>query len=406
MNKDWKKVNLGLISKEKTYGYTASASVYPVGPKFLRITDIQDEFIDWSKVPYCQIRKKENNRYKLFKKDIVIARTGNSTGSNKIIKENIDAVFASYLIRFRIDETKADPNYIAFILKSKKWFDFVEAIKGGSAQPGANANMFSTFELELPSIEIQHKISFILSSLDDKIELNLEMNKTLESMAMALYKEWFVDFGPFRDGEFVDSELGRIPKGWEIGELNEVIKIGNASIKPFEFPDEEFLHYSIPAFDEDNFPNIEKGISILSQKFYIEENSILVSKLNPRIKRIWCVHIKDSLRSVTSTEFIIFMPILSSDWSFSYQFLNGDQFFNEFITHASGTTGSRQRVSPNQALKFIIIIPKPLIREKFNKLVSPILKLIDNNNDESQELRKQRDLLLPKLLNGEIEPKL
>jgi type I restriction enzyme S subunit len=205
---------LGEISTAVNYGYTASATIKKIGPKFLRITDIQNDFIDWNSVPYCNISAKDLHKNKLAIGDIVIARTGNSTGSNAIVKKQVDAVFASYLIRFNINPNVADPFYVVYVLKSKYYFDFVSAIRGGSAQPGANAKQFSSFKIPILPIEEQHRIADILSSLDDKIELNLEMNKTLEEMAMAIYKEWFVDFGPFRDGEFVDSELGPIPKGW------------------------------------------------------------------------------------------------------------------------------------------------------------------------------------------------
>ena len=95
----------------------------------------------------------------------------------------------------------------------------------GSTMPMLNKSDFGKIEIEIPEIEEQKSIASILSALDDKIELNLQMNKTLEEMAMALYKHWFVDFGPFQDGEFVDSELGEIPKGWEVKTIRRFIKI-------------------------------------------------------------------------------------------------------------------------------------------------------------------------------------
>jgi len=132
----WKKVRLSDISTSM-YGYTASASTEAVGPKFLRITDIQDRVINWDSVPYCAISEKEYEKYKLYKNDIVVARTGNSTGTNAIIKEDIDAVFASYLIRFRVNEKIADPYFVASVLSSKSFTEFVNQVAGGSAQKGA-----------------------------------------------------------------------------------------------------------------------------------------------------------------------------------------------------------------------------------------------------------------------------
>jgi len=108
----------------------------------------------------------------------------------------------------------------------------------GSTMPMLNKSDFGKIEIEIPEIEEQKSIASILSALDDKIELNLQMNKTLEEMAMALYKHWFVDFGPFQEEEFEDSELGKIPKGWEvrtIGELYNTTSGGTPSRKKPEY---------------------------------------------------------------------------------------------------------------------------------------------------------------------------
>ncbi|MBP9039196.1 MAG: restriction endonuclease subunit S, partial [Paludibacteraceae bacterium] len=214
---EWKKYKLGEICTDISYGYTESASSEMVGPKFLRITDIQHDFINWNNVPYCPITESNHNKYKLEVGDIVIARTGASTGATAIFKDaDIDAVFASYLIRYKVDKTIADPFYIGHILRSPYWKSYVASIIGGSAQPGANAKQFAAFEFHLPDLPTQRQIAQILTSLDDKIELNLQMNQTLEAMAQAIFKEWFVNFNfPGFDGELVDG----LPKGWRMGVL-------------------------------------------------------------------------------------------------------------------------------------------------------------------------------------------
>ena len=112
MPQNWKTYKLGEISTTITYGYTESASLEEIGPKFLRITDIQNSFISWNNVPYCPISNKDFEKYKLEIGDILIARTGNSTGENAIIKDEINAVYASYLISYQIDKNKADPTFV------------------------------------------------------------------------------------------------------------------------------------------------------------------------------------------------------------------------------------------------------------------------------------------------------
>jgi type I restriction enzyme S subunit len=133
---EWKETNLGDICTDISYGYTASAVSEKVGPKFLRITDIVTSRIDWNSVPYCYADDATMQKYKLENGDIVIARTGATTGYNKIMKNiNCNAIFASYLIRYKIDIKLAYPQFIGHILQSKYWYEFIDAIAGGSAQP-------------------------------------------------------------------------------------------------------------------------------------------------------------------------------------------------------------------------------------------------------------------------------
>src|SRR5690606_18271288 len=108
-----------------------------------------------------------------------------------------------------------------YLLKSS--ITNIQANSHGSVFDTITRNTFDNIEAFIPEIQEQKSIASILSALDDKIEVNLQMNKTLEEMASALYKHWFVDFGPFREGKFVESELGMIPEGWEVKELKDLI---------------------------------------------------------------------------------------------------------------------------------------------------------------------------------------
>lgn len=143
MPENWKTYKLGDISSDISYGYTESASLDEIGPKFLRITDIQNDFISWNNVPYCKISDKNLIKYQVTIGDIVVARTGNSTGATAIIKDEINAVYASYLIRYRLEKEIAYPPFVDYVLRSNNWKNYVDAIKGGSAQPGANAKQFA-----------------------------------------------------------------------------------------------------------------------------------------------------------------------------------------------------------------------------------------------------------------------
>ena len=197
------------------YGYTASAESEPIGPKFLRITDIVPDRINWSTVPHCRIDERKLSKYQLEKGDIVLARTGATTGYAKRIRENHKAVFASYLVRIRVS-ANCDSQYVGFVIESEDYKHFIQQNIGGTAQPQANAQVLTSFPIPLPPLATQRKIAIILSNYDSLIENNTRRIKILEEMAGTIYREWFVEFRfPGHEKvKMVESELGLIPQGW------------------------------------------------------------------------------------------------------------------------------------------------------------------------------------------------
>ena len=168
--KGWRLVKLGELCSDISYGYTATASSKPIGPKFLRITDIVSDRISWEDVPYCKIEDSKIDKYTLGIGDIVIARTGATTGYNQIIRSDVHSVFASYLIRCKLKQSIAYPFFISCVLQSAYWRNFIEGIKARSAQPGANAKDFSSFRLPLPTLLEQKAIASLLETWDTAIE--------------------------------------------------------------------------------------------------------------------------------------------------------------------------------------------------------------------------------------------
>ena len=232
------------------YGLTASASDKPDGPRFLRITDIVSGPIDWDSVPYVAAGQSTTAKYRLNDGDIVIARTGASTGSSAYIKNPPTAVFASYLVRL-VAKPEFDSRFLAYYLQSPNFKAYINGVLGDkSAQPNASASTMTKAPLYAPrSKSEQRAIANVLGALDDGIELNRRMSETLEEMARALFKSWFVDFDPvrakieghWRRGEslpglpgemydlfparLVESELGGIPEGWEVEPLGDLIDL-------------------------------------------------------------------------------------------------------------------------------------------------------------------------------------
>ena len=165
-----------------------------------------------------------------------------------------------------------------------------------------------------------------LGTLEDKIELNRRMNETLEAMARALFKSWFVDFDPVRakmegrdpglpkpladlfPDRLVDSEIGEIPEGWRIFYLDQLAIHHTKSTTPSSSPDTEFEHFSIPAYDSGHVPAVEKGVAIKSNKTVMPSGSILLSKLNPEIPRVWMPDTSSCGPQICSTEFLVLTP--------------------------------------------------------------------------------------------------
>ena len=218
------------------------------------------------------------DKYRLHHGDIVIARTGASTGVSAYVKEPPEAVFASYLIRLKT-RPEFDARFMAYYLKSVGFVDFICGVLGDkSAQPNASASTMTAAPIRVPkSIGEQRAIAHVLGTLDDKIELNRRMNETLEEMTRALFKSWFVDFDPvrakmdgrWRPGEFlpglpshlyglfpdrlVDSKLGPIPEGWEVGVLDDSIDLLSGGTPKTSIP--EYWDGDVPWYTAKDAPS-------------------------------------------------------------------------------------------------------------------------------------------------------
>jgi type I restriction enzyme S subunit len=166
---DWTETTLGEVSVV-SYGYTDSASTEIVGPKFLRITDIQNSGVDWDLVPYCRIDEKQLQKQRLEDGDIVFARTGATTGKSFLVLNPPNAVCASYLIRLRPDSVRVIPYFLNLNFQTESYWGQVKSGTTGSAQGGFNASKLAYLSLRLPVLDEQKRIVEIVSSMDDVIQ--------------------------------------------------------------------------------------------------------------------------------------------------------------------------------------------------------------------------------------------
>ncbi len=185
---EWEVVKLGNYSKNISYGYTDSANEKRIGPKFLRITDIQDGYVDWSNVPYCNCSEKEFAKYKLIDGDIVFARTGATTGKSYLIKNPPISVFASYLIRVSINENY-HPEFVSNFFKSSIYWMQINSQISGSAQGGVNAKKLSNLKIVLPELNEQQKISKFFEELECTIKRYIEHIEKLAGLKSKITNE-------------------------------------------------------------------------------------------------------------------------------------------------------------------------------------------------------------------------
>ncbi len=290
----------------------------------------------------------------------------------------------------------------------------------GSANPTLNRNHVHPIEIRWPVVAQQRAIAHILGTLDDKIELNRRMNETLEAIARALFKSWFVDFDPVRakaegrdpdlpahladlfPDSFEESELGKIPTGWGAVKTGDLVELSRDALNPGDFPDEQFDHFSIPAFDDRRRPKAETGGAIKSSKLLVQSEAVLVSKLNPRIPRIWMPRLDDSRRAICSTEFFVTLPRPGVTREYLDSLFSSRAFASVLETLVGGTSGSHQRVQPETFLSIEVALPPLRVIAEFTKMVRPMLARMSQALAESESLAAARDTLLPRLVSGGV----
>ncbi len=230
---------------------------------------------------------------------------------------------------------------------------------------------------------------------------NRRRNDNLEQQAQALYKFWFVDFEPFKDGEFVESEMGEIPLGWTVVKFSDLTEIPKKTINPQRFPDTIFKHYSLPACDNGLIPENQTGKDIMSNKIILQNNTTLFSKLNPRIKRIWFT-CEVQPNSICSTEFIPYRATNENESGYIFSIINSEAFYASVMGCVNGATGSHQRFHAEDTDDFLCAYNKEAANE-FSQHIDVILKQMHDLRQENVKLASIRDTLLPKLMSGELK---
>lgn len=376
---EWKEITLGEIAIFKTGKLNSNAAIsngeYPFftcSPETLRI-----------------------NNYAFDQEAILLA--GNNADGNfsiKYYKGKFNAYQRTYVITPIRGKVDIKFLYYALSLCLKQFKNMSQ----GTSTKFLTVTILNSFSVQLPSISEQRRIASILSSLDRKIELNNKINADLEEMAQAIFKNWFVDFEPFKDGEFVDSELGMIPEGWKVGTLGDITKNKSAKVK--ERNDVKVLS------------PVTTGELVLSEEYFTKQvfsSSIAKYKIvnkgdfayNPARVNIGSLGRNEfDFDGCVSPVYVVF-SVLDGYENYFDLFRKTDFFKDSVASLAIG--GVRQSLSYDDLSSIEVIIPSENAVEEFNNLYNQMKKTIKANKLESSRLSLLRDTLLPRLMSGELE---
>tara|TARA_R110000765_G_scaffold322157_1_gene414050 strand:+ start:297 stop:1526 length:1230 start_codon:yes stop_codon:yes gene_type:complete len=325
-------------------------------------------------------------------RDILLNITGDSVARVCQVPDKwIPARVNQHVAIIRANKNKLNPEFLLYSLLTNHNKDKLLTLSSAGATRNAiTKSMIEDFEISIPPLQEQQQIASILSALDDKIENNLAMNKTLEDMAMALYKHWFVDFGPFQEGEFIDSELGMIPKGWEVKSLTEISKNHNKKRKPISTREREKIKGIYPYYgatkilDYINEYRFEGTYILLA-----EDGTVKTEKDSPFLQfiegKFWVSN---------------HAHVLTGNKIFSNEFLYLCLSNTNVISIITGAVQLKINKQNLESLKFIT--PKQVELKLFENQVIPWFKKVKENTKENQTLIQLRDTLLPKLISGEV----
>ena len=333
----------------------------------------------------------------------------------KVVRAPFDGICSTDIWVVRAKEG-IDQGFLFYCMASQSFVDFADSGSEGTRMPRTQWDWVSQYEISLPSLSEQRRIAHILEMLDDKIELNRQMNETLEAMARAIFKSWFVDFNPVRakregrepvgmdadtavrfPSAFQDSPLGKIPEGWDVGTLGEIAQNVRRSVK-FNEIDSEDVYIGLEHMPKRNVALFEwqtaDGIS--SNKFRFRKGEILFGKLRPYFHKVGVAPID----GVCSTDILVIQPI-ESDW---FGIVLGLVSCDEFVAYTDAhSTGTRMpRTNWRDMSRYEFALPQPNVAEKYAELIQPLIERIIENIHQSHTLSQIRDTLLPTLLSGEI----
>ncbi len=407
---DFRNVRLSEVAKVQSGFAFKSKDMGKAGAPIVKIKNIVPPLVDifeCQRVPYESIKgNRRIEHFSLGQGDILIAMTGATVGKVGRMPEVDEVHYLNQRVGkvFLTSMDKADYDFIYYALSQDSHARHMFGVADGSAQANISGSQIERLKIPLPDISEQKRIAAVLGALDDKIELNRKMNKTLEEMAQAIFKSWFVDFEPFRDGCMVDSDLGPIPKGWKVMWVGDAVKVvggSTPSTKKPEFWDGGDICWTTPKDLSSSTSTVlldtkrkitKEGLAKISSGTLPAGTFLLSSRAPVGYTAIACVPI------AVNQGYIAIPP---GGRLSSYYLLHWARHNLDRIKARSGGT-TFQEISKRNFRPMLIVVPTSDVMSQFDSLFAPLFDRIENSGRQSQTLAELRDTLLPKLISGEI----
>lgn len=397
---EWKEVRLGDVCSKIGSGATPSGGkeAYKGGDYHLiRSQNVLD--FAFSKDGLASINDEQANKLKnveIIQGDVLLNITGDSVARCCIVpSEILPARVNQHVAIIRPRKEELDNHYLLYYLQHYKR-QLLQIASAGATRNAITKAMIENLILPCPkSLDDQRRIASILSSLDRKIELNNKINADLEEMAKAIFKNWFVDFEPFKDGKFVDSELGMIPEGWKVVVFDNILKVTTTKTGKEGIPEYSVTNTGIHPRDEKFTKNLSKS----SAKNKLIRKGNLVFGMSREILN-WGI-MKEEVGGVSSAYnvYIVDEKIVSTTYLECFIAQRMD-YFADLIKPASR---EGQGVDKALLMKKIICIPPSEVLDVFLEKYNSIMHLTEIRNQENSRLSLLRDTLLPRLMSGELE---
>ena len=395
---EWKEVRLGEVADVQTgpFGSQLHKENYVnKGTPIVTVEHLGNKWFTSQNLPMVSDEDKLRlAKYCSQEGDVIFSRVGSVDRCSYVSKEYSGWLFSGRCLRVR-PRSGINPEYLYYFLTNEGTKQYIRNIAVGATMPSINTKLLNEVPITIPSLDDQRRIASILSSLDRKIELNNKINADLEEMAQAIFKNWFVDFEPFKDGKFVDSELGMIPEGWKVGTLADIAEITMGQSPAGNSLNENregMIFYQGSSDFGFRFPSIR--VFTTEPKRLAVANSVLFSVRAPvgdiNVAKEECC-IGRGVASIKSK--------YGHDSYLFYTMKSLHKLFDSF--DGEGTVFGSINKKTLSAIQ--ILLPSDGIVEQFNNIASSFDDRIRSLSDENSRLSSLRDTLLPRLMSGELE---